>query len=208
MSIEVKNSQKPVDYLESMKILEKRVDDVFLGKNRELLWILEHNTICTAGASSIESDVLDKNTKIIKTNRGGKHTIHSPGQKIVYFVLNLNKRKKDIRFLINQIEQCIINTLLEYNVDSFPDKKNVGIWIKEKNKSKKIAAIGIKVKKWIAYHGFALNVTNDLSLYKKIIPCGINDKEVTNLKKLGIKDFDKIEKIITEKFLDIFLING
>ena len=146
MNIEVKNSEKPVDYLESMKILEKRVNDVFLGKNRELLWILEHNTICTAGTSSIQSDVLDKNTKIIKTNRGGKHTFHSPGQKVVYFVLDLNKRKKDIRFLINNIEQCIINTLLEYNVDSFPDKKNVGIWIKEKNKSKKIAAIVIKVK--------------------------------------------------------------
>ena len=100
MNIEVKNSQKPVDYLESMKILEKRADDVFHGKNRELLWILEHNTICTAGTSAIQSDVLDKKTKIIKTNRGGKHTIHSPGQKIVYFVLNLNKRKKDIRLLI------------------------------------------------------------------------------------------------------------
>ena len=111
---------------------------------------------------------------------------------------------KSITFL----KRCIINVLKEYKVKSFADKKNIGIWVKNENKSKKIAAIGIKVKKWIAYHGFALNVTNDLSLYKKIIPCGIRDKEVTNLKKLGIKDSDKIEKIITEKFLDIFLING
>lgn len=205
MNIEVKNSQKPVDYLESMKILEKRADDVFHGKNRELLWILEHNTICTAGTSAIQSDVLDKKTKIIKTNRGGKHTIHSPGQKIVYFVLNLNKRKKDIRLLINQVEQCIINIVLEYKINSYSDKKNIGIWVNEKNQSKKIAAIGVKVKKWIAYHGFALNLTNDLSLYKKIIPCGIKDKEVTNLNELGIRDFSKIEKIITEKFLDIFI---
>ncbi len=205
MNIEVKNSKKPLDYLESMKILEKRVEDVFLGKNRELLWILEHNTICTAGTSSTQTDVLDKNTEIIKTNRGGKHTIHSPGQKVVYFVLDLNKRKKDIRFLINKIEQCIINILLEYKIDSYTDKKNIGIWVQNQNKSKKIAAIGIKVKKWIAYHGFALNVSNDLTLYKKIFPCGIKDKEVTSLEKLGIKNSVGIEKIITNKFLDVFL---
>tara|TARA_B100000029_G_scaffold516269_1_gene628283 strand:- start:1193 stop:1810 length:618 start_codon:yes stop_codon:yes gene_type:complete len=205
MNIEVKNSQKLVDYKESMKILEKRADDVFLGKSKELLWILEHDITFTAGASSIQSDVLDKSIKIIKTKRGGKHTIHSPGQKIVYFVLNLNKRKKDIRLLIDKIEKCIISILKEYKVDSFPDKKNIGIWINNEKKSKKIAAIGIRVKKWIAYHGFALNVSNDLSLYKKIIPCGIKDKEITNLKELGIKNFANIEKIIENKFLDIFL---
>tara|TARA_Y100000590_G_scaffold119164_1_gene136367 strand:- start:14 stop:637 length:624 start_codon:yes stop_codon:yes gene_type:complete len=205
MTMEVKNSEKPVDYLESMKILEKRADDVFRGDSRELLWILEHNTTYTAGTSSIENDVLDKSTKIIKTNRGGKHTIHSPGQKVVYFVLNLNKRKKDIRLLINQIEKCIINILREYKIDSYPDKNNIGVWVKNENKSKKIAAIGIKVKKWIAYHGFALNVSNDLALYKKIIPCGIKDKEVTSLEKLGVKNFDNIEKTITNKFLEVFL---
>ena len=205
MNIEVKNSQKPVDYNESMKILEKRVDDVFKGKSKELLWILEHNTIYTAGTSSVESDVLDKDTKIIKSTRGGKHTLHSPGQKVVYFVLNLNKRKKDIRLLINQIEKCIINILKEYKIDSYADKKNIGIWVNDENKSKKIAAIGVRVKKWIAYHGFALNLSNDLSLYKKIIPCGIKNKEVTNIKELGINNFEGIEKIITNKFLDVFL---
>ncbi len=205
MNIEVKNSQKTVDYIESMKILEKRVDDVFKGKRKELLWILEHNTTYTAGTSSIESDLIDKSTKIVKTNRGGKHTIHSPGQKIVYFVLNLNNRKKDVRLLINQIEKCIIDILKEYKIDSYPDKKNIGIWVDSENKSKKIAAIGIKVKKWIAYHGFALNLSNDLSLYKKIIPCGIKNKGITNLSELGIKDFGEIERIIINKFLNVFL---
>ncbi len=205
MNIEVKNSQKPVDYNESMKILEKRVDDVFKGKSKELLWILEHNTIYTAGTSSVESDVLDKDTKIIKSTRGGKHTLHSPGQKVVYFVLNLNKRKKDIRLLINQIEKCIINILKEYKIDSYSDKKNIGIWVNDENKSKKIAAIGVRVKKWVAYHGFALNLSNDLSLYKKIVPCGIKNKEVTNFTELGINNFDEIEKIIINKFLDVFL---
>ena len=204
MNIEVKNSEKTLDYDESMKILEKRVDEVFNGKSKELLWILEHNITYTAGTSSIESDLIDKNTKIIKTNRGGKHTIHSPGQKVVYFVLNLNKRKRDIRALIDQVEKCIINILKEYKIESFADKKNIGIWVNNNNETKKIAAIGIKVKKWVAYHGFSLNLSNDLSLYKKIIPCGIKDKGITNLSELGVKNFDGIEKIITSKFLDVF----
>ena len=103
MSIEVKNSKKLVDYKESMKVLEERVDAVFKGEGKELLWILEHNLTYTAGTSSNESDLLDKNTKVVKTNRGGKHTLHAPGQKVVYFVLNLNNRRKDIRFLIRYL---------------------------------------------------------------------------------------------------------
>ena len=146
-----------------------------------------------------------KYLKVIKTNRGGKHTIHSPGQKIVYFVLNLNKRKKDIRYLINKIEKCIIDILKEYQIESHADKKNIGIWINKKNTDFKIAAIGIRVKKWVAYHGFSLNVSNDLSMYKKIIPCGVKDKGITNLKNLGIKNLINIEKVIVDKFLNIFL---
>ena len=205
MNIEVKNSIKPVDYIDSIKILEKRVMDVFEGKKNELLWILEHNTVYTAGTSSNEKDLIDKNLKVIKTTRGGKHTLHSPGQKVVYFVINLNKRKKDIKRLVNKIEDCIIQILKTYKIESYPDRKNIGIWVDDKNNSKKIASIGIKVKKWIAYHGFSLNVSNDLSKYKKIIPCGINSKKVTSLKKMGVKDFGNIEEIIEEKFLNIFL---
>ena len=125
MTIEVKNSVKPVDYLESIEILEKRVDDVLAGKKNELMWILEHNTVYTGGTSSNNKDLIDKNLNIIKTKRGGKYTVHSPGQKIVYFVLNLNKRKKDIRKLINQIEIIIINILKNYKVTSNADKKNI-----------------------------------------------------------------------------------
>ena len=205
MNIEVKNSVKPVDYIDSIKILEKRVMDVFKGKKNELLWILEHNTVYTAGTSSNEKDLIDKNLKVIKTTRGGKHTLHSPGQKVVYFVINLNKRKKDIKRLVNKIEVCIIQILKTYKINSYPDRKNIGIWVGDKNSSKKIASIGIRVKKWIAYHGFSLNVSNDLSKYKKIIPCGINSKKVTSLKKMGVKNFGNIEKIIEEKFLNIFL---
>tara|TARA_Y100000758_G_scaffold2505_1_gene2146 strand:+ start:128 stop:745 length:618 start_codon:yes stop_codon:yes gene_type:complete len=205
MNIEVKYSTKSIDYIESMKILEKRVQDVHEGKKGELLWLLEHIPVYTAGASSKNSDLLDKKIKVIKTDRGGKHTYHGKGQKIIYFVLDLNKREKDIRKLINKIELCIIEILKKYKIESYPDKKNIGIWVGNKNKSKKIAAIGIKVKKWIAYHGFALNVYNDLSKYNKIIPCGIIDKEITSLKELGIKNYKNIDQLIIKKFLNIFL---
>ena len=205
MNIEVKNSVKPVDYTKSMKILEKRVHDVFLGRKDEFLWIVEHNSIYTAGTSSKNIDLLNKNLKVIKTNRGGKHTHHGPGQKVVYFVLNLNKREKDIRKLVNKIENCIIDILREYKISSYRDNKNIGIWVGNKKDSMKIAAIGIRVKKWIAYHGFALNVSNDLSKYKGIIPCGVKDKGITSLKEMGIINFSNIDKIIIKKFLNIFL---
>tara|TARA_Y100000741_G_scaffold238249_1_gene182388 strand:- start:1534 stop:2151 length:618 start_codon:yes stop_codon:yes gene_type:complete len=205
MKIEVKNSEKPVDYLESMKFLEQRVNDVILGKKKELLWILEHPTVYTAGKRANKNDLLDKNLKVITTNRGGKYTLHSPGQKVVYFVLNLNKRKKDIRKLINKIEECIIKVLNEYKVKSYADKKNIGIWIENKNNAEKIAAIGIRVKKWVAYHGFSINIYNDLTKYKKIVPCGIKNKGVTSFKEIGIVDYTNIDKIIIKNFLNIFL---
>lgn len=205
MNMEVKNSKKPVDYVKSMKLLEKRVNDVFLDKKDELLWILEHETTYTAGTSAKEEDLLDKKIKVVKTNRGGKHTVHSPGQKVVYFVLNLNKRKRDIRKLITQIEDCMVSVLLTYNIKSHPDSNNIGIWVKENNEDKKIGAIGVRVKKWIAYHGFTLNISNDLSLYKSIIPCGIKDKKVTSLENIGVKKHRNIEKIIINDFLKIFL---
>ena len=204
MNIEVKNSVKLVEYTESMKILDSRVRDVISGKKNELLWILEHDTICTAGTSATESDLLDKNLKVIKTNRGGKHTIHSPGQKVVYFVLDLNRREKNIKKLVNKIENCIIEILKEFNVKSFADKKNIGIWIENEKNLKKIAAIGIRVKKWVAYHGFSLNISNDLTKYNKIIPCGVKDKGVTSLKSLGISNYNNINEIIINKFLDTF----
>ena len=204
MEIEVKNSAKPIDYLKSMKILEERVKDVFLGKKNELLWIMEHNSVYTAGTSSKNKDLIDKNLNIIKTNRGGKYTYHGPGQKVVYFVLNLNKREKDIRKLISKVENCIIDILKEYKIKSYNDKKNIGIWVGNKNNSKKIAAIGLRVKKWVAYHGFAINVSNDLTRYRGIIPCGIKNKGITSLKEMGINNYNNIEEVIINKFLNIF----
>ena len=205
MNIEVKNSVKPIDYIESMKVLEQRVHDVFLGKKDELLWIIEHKPVYTAGISSKKIDLLDKNIDVIKTNRGGKYTYHGPGQKVVYFVLNLNKREKDIKKLVGKIENCIMEILKEYKIESYTDNKNIGIWVGSKKNSMKIAAIGIRVKKWIAYHGFSLNISTDLSKYNKIIPCGIKDKGITSLKNIGISNFTNINEIIINKFLKTFL---
>jgi len=202
--MEVKTSIKPVDYTESIKILEKRAEDVFYNKKDELLWILEHSTVYTAGKSASNKDLLDKSIKVIKTNRGGKHTLHSPGQKIIYFVLNLNKRDKDIRRLVKKVESCIINILKEFKINSYADEKNIGVWIQKNNKEKKIGAIGIRVKKWVAYHGFSINVSNDLSLYKSIVPCGIKNKEITNFIEMKIKNYSKIEDIIIKNFLKTF----
>ena len=177
MSIEVKISKKRVTYKAAMLYLKKRVEEVKNGRNRELLWILEHPTTYTGGVSFNKKEILDKKIKILKTNRGGKITLHNPGQKIVYFVINLNKRKKDIRKLINSIEKSIIQFLENYKIKAKNDKKNIGIWVNDK----KIAAIGIRVSRWIAYHGCSINISNNLSQYLKIVPCGLDNKKITSI---------------------------
>ena len=184
MKIEIKKSIKPVDYSDAIDFLEKRKTDILQNKESELIWVLEHNEIYTAGTSFKESEILDKSIDIVKTNRGGKITYHGPGQIICYFVIDLNKRKKDIRNLIRILENTIIDTLSDYKIKSFNDVNNIGIWVKHNNEIKKIAAIGVRVSKWIAYHGFSINIDNDLEKYNKIIPCGINDKGVSNLKHI------------------------
>ncbi len=177
MDIEFKISKKPVNYKKAIRLLEKRVNAVKNG-GRELVWFLEHHTTYTAGIRSKNEEVLDKSINIIKTKRGGKITLHNPGQQIVYFVINLNRRKRDIRNLVKQIENTIIKFLKLYKIDSYADKKDIGIWVKKK----KIAAIGIRVSRWVAYHGFSINIKNNLKDYEKIIPCGLNNKKVTSLK--------------------------
>ena len=177
MSIEIKISKKRVSYKKAMLYLNKRVEEVKYGKNRELLWILEHPTTYTAGVSYDKKEIIDKNIKLIQSNRGGKITLHNPGQKIIYFVIDLNNRKKDIRKLINILEISIINFLKIFKIKSQKDKKNIGIWVNKK----KIAAIGIRVSRWVAYHGCSINISNDLSQYLKIIPCGLSNKKITSI---------------------------
>ena len=200
MNIEIKKSIKPINYFDAINILESRLKDLYENNEQELIWILEHNEIFTAGTSYKENEIIDKSIKILETNRGGKITYHGPGQLICYFVLDLRK-KKDIRKFITIIEKTIIQTLKFYKIETFPDKDNIGIWHKYNNEVKKIAAIGIRVSKWIAYHGFAININNDLENYKKIIPCGISDKGVTNLKNILNQDYSNLSDILIKNFI-------
>ena len=199
MSIEIKISKKRIPYKMAMLYLNKRVEEVKNGTNRELLWILEHPTTYTAGVSFNKKEIIDKKIKIVKSNRGGKITLHNPGQKIIYFVIDLNRRKKDIRKFIDSIEKSIIQFLKSFKVHSKKDKKNIGIWVKDK----KIAAIGIRVSRWVAYHGCSINISNNLNQYLKIIPCGLNNKRVTSVlkeKKIKPRNYEN-------KLAEIFIKN-
>jgi len=200
MNIEIKKSIKPIKYDQAIKILEKRLADINNNQKGDLIWILEHEEIYTAGTSYKEEEILNKNINLIKTSRGGKITYHGPGQLICYFAIDLKLRQKDIRKFITLIEKTIIESLSEYNIKSFGDPKNIGIWINDKNYTKKVAAIGVRVSKWIAYHGFAININNNLDKYKNIIPCGILDKGVTNLKEINNQNYNNLSDIIINNF--------
>ena len=201
MSIEIKKSEKPVIYEDAKKMMEERLLNVDQNKSNELIWTLEHPEIYTAGTSYNESDILDKSIKILETNRGGKITYHGPGQLICYFVIDLKKRKKDIRNFISIIEKTIIDTLQFFNIKTFSDKENIGIWYKDNEQTKKVAAIGVRISKWIAYHGFSININNNLDKYKAIIPCGIKDKGITNLKQIKDQDYKELERKLVEIFI-------
>jgi len=201
MNIEIKKSKKPIKYKDALKFMEKRLADINSRKEKELVWTLEHEEIYTAGTSYSENEILDKSIKLFKTNRGGKITYHGPGQLICYFVIDLRKRNKDIRKFISLIEKSIIDALKFYNIKTFADKKNIGIWYNDNSNIKKVGAIGVRVSKWIAYHGFSININTDLNKYNSIVPCGIKNKGVTTLKKIVNQDYNNLNDIIIEKFI-------
>ena len=200
MNIEIKKSVKPIKYEDAIKFLEERLLEINNGLKEDLIWILEHDEVYSAGTSYKEKEILNKDINLVKTNRGGKITYHGPGQLICYFVIDLKKRKKDIRKFITLIEETIIGSLSKFNIKTFGDPKNIGIWTNQNGKINKVAAIGVRVSKWIAYHGFAININNDLSKYKNIIPCGISDKGIINLKEIKNQDYADLDKIIIDTF--------
>ena len=201
MSIEIKKSQNPVKYEDAITFMEKRLHEISEKNSNNLIWILEHEEIYTAGTSYNEKEIIDKSINVIKTNRGGKITYHGPGQLICYFVIDLKKNKKDIRKFISIIEKSIIDTLSSYNIKTFADKENIGIWHNNNNQIKKVAAIGIRISKWIAYHGFSINISNDVKKYESIIPCGIQNKGVTNLKTIKDQNYSELDDKLIENFI-------
>ena len=201
MNIEIKKSKKPIKYQDALDFMEKRLANLNENKSKELIWILEHDHLYTAGSNYKDNEIIDKSIKIFKTNRGGKLTYHGPGQLICYFVIDLKKRNKDIRRFISLIEKTIIETLKLYNINTFADKKNIGIWYNHNSNIKKVAAIGIRVSKWIGYHGFSININNDLKKYSAIVPCGIKDKGVTSLKEINNQNYNDLEDKLIENFI-------
>ena len=201
MNIEIKKSKKPIKYEKALNLMEMKLLDIHENNSEDLIWILEHEEIYTAGTSYKESEILDKSIKVLKTNRGGKITYHGPGQLICYFVIDLKKRKKDIRKFISLIERTIIDTIRLYNIETFADSKNIGIWYDDKSNIKKVAASGVRVSKWIAYHGFSINIDNNLRKYDAIIPCGINDRGVTTLKKINDQNYKDLKDNLVKNFI-------
>tara|TARA_B100000686_G_C16561245_1_gene847857 strand:- start:319 stop:966 length:648 start_codon:yes stop_codon:yes gene_type:complete len=208
-NIEILISNKFINYKESIQFMEKRVQDIFLGKKKELIWFLNHDHIITQGVNSSKEEIIkNTNLPIIKTNRGGKTTYHGPGQRIVYFLIDLNKRKKDIRKFISVIELSLIIFLKKYNITAQSFEDRVGIWVteiknKKLNKEEKIGAIGLRLKKWITYHGLSFNIDADLNHYHSIHACGLKNYKITSLNKLGIKISDKeFDKHYTKIFIE------
>ena len=206
--IEIKISNEEINYDEALTLMESRVEDIIKNKSQELLWFLNHNHVFTQGTSAKIDEVLNSSIiDVIKTNRGGKTTYHGPGQRIVYFMLNLNNKKKDIRKFISIIEDSLITFLKSYNIEARAFKDRVGIWVIKNNKiafdkEKKIGAIGLRVKKWITYHGMSFNINPDLRYYDYIHSCGLKEYENTSMEELGIK-LDQSE--FDENFKNIFI---
>ena len=208
MSIEIKKQYNFVDYEKSVELMKTRVSEIIDESKEELIWFLNHDHIYTQGTSASKNEILKKNKiQIVKTNRGGKTTYHGPGQRIIYFIINLNKRKKDIRQFISIIESSLMEFLNTYNVDCTTYKNKVGIWVTGKDgekfsKEEKIGAIGLRLKNWITYHGLSFNINPDLTYYNSIQACGLKNYNNTSLKKLNIeitkKEFDN-------EFINIFL---
>mgnify|MGYP001407734595 CR=1 FL=1 len=212
--IEIKISNNLTDYDQAINFMESRVNDINQNKSKELLWFLSHNHIFTQGTSASNDEILNsKIINIVRTNRGGKTTYHGPGQRIVYFMLNLNNKQKDIRKFISLIEDSLILFLKNYNVEARSFKDRVGIWVTKSNnitfdKEKKIGAIGLRVKKWITYHGLSFNINNDLKYYNYIHSCGLKEYKNTSMEELGIRleqeEFDlSFQNIFLEKLKDI-----
>ena len=212
--IEIKQSNKLIDYESSIKFMQSRIQNIKNNNMDELIWFLNHDHIYTQGTSANNNEIISSNNiKVIKTNRGGKTTYHGPGQRIVYFLINLNNRKRDIRKFISIIEDSLITFLKNYNVEAKSFKDRVGIWvIKSKkvefDKERKIGAIGLRISKWITYHGLSFNINPDLKYYNRIHACGLKGYKNTSLKEIGIniskKDFDdQFKQIFLNKILNL-----
>lgn len=201
--IEFFNSSELVDYKKSIEFMEKRVEGIKEGKVSELLWFLEHPPIYTAGTSSNDKDLLNKNLfPVFRTNRGGQFTYHGPGQRVAYLMLNVRDRDYNVKSFIRLLEQWIMNSLVDIGIKSFLIKGKVGIWV---NNEEKIASLGLRIRKGISFHGISLNINPNLEHFSGIIPCGNENSGITSIEKIGLSiEKKEIDKILISNFKKIF----
>ncbi len=200
-------SANPVPYADAVEAMERRVRDIRNGTARELVWLLQHPALYTAGTSAEDSELLDAGALPVHvTGRGGRYTYHGPGQRVAYVMVDLKRRKPDIHAYVNKLEDWLIRTLMQFGVEAEGRPDRIGIWVQSPGGGEdKIAAIGVRVRRWVSYHGISLNVAPDLDHYAGIIPCGIQGHGVTSLAALGITaDMDAVDAALRSSFELIF----
>ena len=200
----IKSNLSP--YLETVKAMEYYVENVISYTAPESIWFVEHPALYTLGTSGKESDILNRQLPIHNVGRGGQVTYHGPGQRVVYMMMDLRQRGQDIHYFIHQMQAWIIAVLGHFHIKACTHHERVGIWVPLPcNREAKIAAIGIRVRKWVTYHGFALNINPDLNHFNGIIPCGLPFYKTTSLAKLGLTiTFDEVDDIFKKKFSQFF----
>jgi lipoyl(octanoyl) transferase len=206
-SIELRVSNTPIIYPEAVAAMEDRVGAVRAGTAPELVWFLEHPPLYTAGSTAQDSDLLSPDRfPVFKTGRGGQYTYHGPGQRVVYVVLDLKQRGEDVRCFVRDIERWAIAALARFGVTGEMRPGRVGIWVaRADGREDKIGAIGVRVRRWVSYHGLALNVAPNLSHFSGIVPCGISDQGVTSLADLGVAaSMADMDAALIETFQDVF----
>lgn len=196
-----------MEYPDALSFMEQRVNDVHGGAAEEMLWLLEHPSLYTAGTSAKASDLLQAEFPVYDTGRGGEYTYHGPGQRVGYVVLDLKKRQEvpDIKKYIWQLEEWIVRALAHFDVVGERREGRVGIWVVTPSGEKKIAAIGVRIRHWVTFHGVSINVKPDLSHFNGIVPCGIREFGVTSLHDLG-KDvtMDDLDRVLKAEFEQVF----
>lgn len=206
-TVEWKTSPAPVAYEDAVSEMEVRVAQIRAASATELVWLLEHPPLYTAGASAKEGDLLDSEVfPVHRTGRGGQFTYHGPGQRVAYTMLDLHRRGADLHRFVRNLEQWLIDSLGEFGVTGERRAGRVGVWVSlGGEKEAKIAALGIRVRRWVTFHGVALNVAPDLSHYDGIVACGVPEHGVTSLEALGVQvDMSEVDAVLKEKFNALF----
>jgi lipoyl(octanoyl) transferase len=199
-------SGEPIDYPRAVRFMERRVEAIVAGRAPEAVWLLEHPPIYTYGTSARDDELLDRQRfPVYRAGRGGRVTYHGPGQRVGYVMLDLRGRGSDVRLFVSRVEDWLIRTLATFGIEARRSSGKIGVWVDSGGREAKIGAIGIRVRRWVSFHGFALNVDPDLSHFGGIVPCGLAESEVTSLRKLGVSaTMDEVDTALRETFAEAF----